>query len=65
MTPRAGASLTVSSPLQVMGVDKAPPRHPPALGEHSAEILAELGYDQAAVAHLVAPGVVVQARADR
>jgi formyl-CoA transferase len=33
-------------------------RHPPRLGEHTAEILAELGYDAAAVRELAAQGAV-------
>jgi len=32
--------------------------HPPALGEHTEEILAELGYDAAAIADLRARQVV-------
>ena len=31
-------------------------RHPPRLGEHSAEMLAEIGYDEAAVRELAAQG---------
>ena len=37
---------TVSSPIQVEGVEKVPPRLAPQPGQHTAEILAELGYDQ-------------------
>jgi crotonobetainyl-CoA:carnitine CoA-transferase CaiB-like acyl-CoA transferase len=33
-------------------------RPPPRLGEHSAEVLAELGYDEARVRDLAARGVV-------
>jgi formyl-CoA transferase len=44
--------LTVDSPFFVTGVKKAIPRKPPALGEHSEQILREAGYDDAAIAQL-------------
>lgn len=44
----AGGHLTstVSSPLQVHGVAKAPARRAPNLGEHSEEVLKDLGFDE-------------------
>ena len=59
--PRAGAALTVASPLWLDGVEKVPPRLAPDLGEHSVEILRELEYDDAEVKTLLASRVVVQA----
>jgi formyl-CoA transferase len=58
--PRAGASLTVASPLWVDGVEKVAPRFPPELGEHSVEILREAGYDDAEIKTLIASRTVVQ-----
>jgi crotonobetainyl-CoA:carnitine CoA-transferase CaiB-like acyl-CoA transferase len=60
--PRAGASLTVASPLWLEGVEKVAPRFPPELGEHSVEILRELGYGEADVEKLLAARVVVQGK---
>jgi formyl-CoA transferase len=60
--PRAGAPLTVGSPLWVEGVDKVPPRLAPELGEHSVEILRELGYAEGEIEALVASRAIVQGK---
>jgi crotonobetainyl-CoA:carnitine CoA-transferase CaiB-like acyl-CoA transferase len=60
--PRAGAALTVASPLWLDGVEKVAPRFPPELGEHSVEILREAGYGEAEIDALLAARVIVQGK---
>ena len=57
---RAGATLTVASPLAIEGVEKIPPRFPPALGEHAVEIIREAGYTDAQIDGLLGAAAVVQ-----
>jgi crotonobetainyl-CoA:carnitine CoA-transferase CaiB-like acyl-CoA transferase len=57
--PDDGASVTmVNTPVDYLGTPSAPRALPPELGQHTDEILAELGRDGAAVARLRADGVV-------
>jgi crotonobetainyl-CoA:carnitine CoA-transferase CaiB-like acyl-CoA transferase len=51
--PGEKAKFTVNSPIQVAGVQKIAPRPAPRLGEHSAEILRDLGYSDAETAALI------------
>jgi crotonobetainyl-CoA:carnitine CoA-transferase CaiB-like acyl-CoA transferase len=60
--PRAGATLTVSSPLWIEGQDKVPATMAPEIGEHTVEVLREAGVDDAEIDRLLAAGVVVQAK---
>ncbi len=50
--------LTVDSPVFVDGAEKVQPRHPPSVGQHSAEVLREAGYDEAAIQDLRACGAI-------
>lgn len=60
----AGGTLTstVNSPIQVRGVKKVPARRAPEIGEHSEEILQELGFEGTELEHLFASGVVPHAQ---
>ncbi|MBR0830561.1 CoA transferase [Bradyrhizobium manausense] len=50
--------LTVNSPIWIDGAKKVQPRKPPAVGEHSDEILRQAGYDEATIRKLRAAGAV-------
>jgi len=64
VVPLEGAgklTSTISSPFQVHGVDKVPARRGPELGEHTDEILKELGFDAKGIEGLRASGAVPKA----
>jgi crotonobetainyl-CoA:carnitine CoA-transferase CaiB-like acyl-CoA transferase len=52
---------TISSPLQVHGVAKVPARRAPALGEHSEQVLKQLGFNTTEIDALRASGAVPKA----
>jgi crotonobetainyl-CoA:carnitine CoA-transferase CaiB-like acyl-CoA transferase len=56
--PVAGPFTYVGEPVVVDGQPYEVRRHAPALGEHTDEVLAELGYDEARIARLRADGIV-------
>jgi formyl-CoA transferase len=60
----AGGKLTstISSPIQVHGVAKEPARRAPGLGEHTEQILGELGFDAKDIDGLRASGAVPKAK---
>jgi crotonobetainyl-CoA:carnitine CoA-transferase CaiB-like acyl-CoA transferase len=60
----AGGKLTstISSPIQVHGVTKAPARRAPALGEHNEEVLKQLGFNANDIDGLRASGATPKAK---
>jgi len=60
----AGGNLTftISSPLQVHGIAKVAARRAPELGEHSEEILKQLGFNSNEIESLRTSGAVPKAR---
>jgi crotonobetainyl-CoA:carnitine CoA-transferase CaiB-like acyl-CoA transferase len=63
--PQAGPTKAIGCPLHFSATPTAITRPAPLLGEHTREILAGYGYDDAAVDALVADGVVEAAPAVR
>jgi formyl-CoA transferase len=49
---------TISSPIQIRGVTKAPAKRAPEIGEHNEEILRELGFAPEQIGGFVTGGVV-------
>jgi formyl-CoA transferase len=58
--PRAGASLTVGSPIQIEGQNKTPPTMAPGVGEHTVEVLRETGFAEPEIERLLRAGAVAQ-----
>jgi crotonobetainyl-CoA:carnitine CoA-transferase CaiB-like acyl-CoA transferase len=60
----AGAKLTstISSPIQVHGVSKVLAQRAPALGEHTEEVLKELGFSASEIEGLRASGATPKAK---
>src|SRR5262249_52875783 len=58
----AGGKLTttISNPITIHGVAKTPARRGPGLGEHTDEILGELGFDAKSIEALRESGVIAK-----
>jgi len=53
LVPFAGeTTLTVSSPFHLDGEEKVAPRHAPMVGQHSEDVLREMGYSADEIGHL-------------
>lgn len=48
----SGMKLTINSPIRVHGVEKVPARAAPTLGQHTDEVLSDIGFDTAAIGEL-------------
>jgi formyl-CoA transferase len=55
---QGGGMLTVNSPIWIDGESKVEPRQPPAVGQHSDEVLRKFGCDEAEIGRLRASGTV-------
>jgi formyl-CoA transferase/CoA:oxalate CoA-transferase len=62
--PQAGELKFVAGPVKYEGVTRKASTAPPLLGEHSVELLRELGHDQPAIERLVAEGVTKVAKTE-
>lgn len=55
--PRVDAEVIINHPLNIDGLPREGARYAPLIGENTAEVLAELGFDEATIADLKARGV--------
>jgi crotonobetainyl-CoA:carnitine CoA-transferase CaiB-like acyl-CoA transferase len=60
----AGGKLksTISSPIQVRGVEKVSARRAPEIGEHNEEVLRQLGFNANEIGDLRTSGAVPKAK---
>jgi len=56
--PKAGEIRVVGAPYRLSETPTTVRRHPPMLGEHTEEILAEIGYDTAQIVAFRQSGVL-------
>lgn len=55
--PRVPAPLVINHPVNVEGLGRVGTRYAPEVGENTAEILAELGFDEASISDYAARGI--------
>ena len=56
--PQAGRVKMLGIPVKLSATPGSVRRPPPMLGEHTGEVLAELGYDAEQIAELIRAGAV-------
>ncbi len=61
--PRFGRMHTINSPMKIEGCPKAEPRAAPAVGQHTVEVLRELGYDERSISEMLGSGAAMAASA--
>ncbi|MFT4210507.1 MAG: CoA transferase [Microbacterium sp.] len=59
ISERGSVVETVGLPIRFVGHEPPSPAYPPRLGEHSVDVLREIGLDTTAIAQLVEAGVVL------
>jgi crotonobetainyl-CoA:carnitine CoA-transferase CaiB-like acyl-CoA transferase len=57
--PHMGTLVTTGAPLRFEG-ERSTPRFPPRLGQHSREVMTEIGMDELSIAQLIANASLVQ-----
>jgi crotonobetainyl-CoA:carnitine CoA-transferase CaiB-like acyl-CoA transferase len=60
--PGVGRVKTVRTPMMISGELPETRMHPPHLGEHTSQVLAELGYGEGEIQQLIEKGIAVQYR---
>ena len=58
--PVAGTTRALGAPIKLSATPAEVRRHAPSLGEHTREVLRELGWDDAAIDALIASGAALQ-----
>jgi crotonobetainyl-CoA:carnitine CoA-transferase CaiB-like acyl-CoA transferase len=58
--PYGGSFKSVGLPIQLSETSMKVSRHPPALGEHTIEVLEGVGYSQEEIKSLIEEGTVQQ-----
>ena len=55
-----GEYRTVASPIRIAGVETDPSAPSPRVGQHTNQVLADAGFDEAEIAALASDGIVAE-----